>query len=95
MTASNMAFVFTPPSHRPWRFTELAQANIDEVGIDPDLDLTQLVAGDFTNEQLLTSCLRGADSDRVEGWFDYVQEVASVAQDVISAGVIEAAKVGV
>jgi len=64
----------------PDRFTAAAQANIEETGADVAADIAALVAGTQTSEDLLAHCLDGADTDREQGWRDYVEAVALAAE---------------
>jgi hypothetical protein len=61
---------------RTLRFSQAAQANIDETGAFPLDDLAQLRSGAQTAASLLEFCLDGADEDRAEGWREYVAALA-------------------
>jgi hypothetical protein len=60
-------------------FTVAAQENIDSCKalvpslVDDDVDAIR--DGTATPEQFLTYCLDGEDSDRRQGWLDYVNEI--------------------
>lgn len=54
------------------KFTNEAKLNIQETGIAWAIDLVRLTELGWTIEEMLASCLEGADPDRVQGWHDYV-----------------------
>lgn len=59
--------------------TRAAAVNVEETGIDPSDDVQRLRAGEVTPEVLMAECLDGADDDRVDGWREYVDNVADAA----------------
>ena len=54
------------------RFTNEANANIDEMCTDYKYDLERITELGWTPEEILAECIEGADEDRVQGWHDYV-----------------------
>ena len=54
------------------KFSQAAQQNIEETGIDPQDDLRRLRAKEITSAELIAECLAGADDDREDGWRAYV-----------------------
>lgn len=66
----------------PVQLTAAAQANVDETSVTPLDDVYDLRMKHSTHEarqKLLALCLDGADEDRVEGWHEYVAEIARLA----------------
>ncbi len=58
------------------KFTPAALKNISETSADVESDIAAL----RTRERLLAYGFDGAEPDRVEGWRDYVSEVARLAE---------------
>lgn len=61
-------------------FTSAAQANMSETGVtqaEVERDLSRVRRGEA--EQVLAYCLDGADSDRVQGWREYVAALEAAA----------------
>lgn len=56
-----------------------AAQNVEETGCSPREDIAALQAGTLTRETLLAHCLDGADDNRVQGWRDYVEDIAIAA----------------
>ncbi len=56
-------------------FSTAAQLAIEESGIDVDDDAESIRNGSTTPQQLLAFCLDGVDTDRYQGWVDYVNEL--------------------
>jgi len=67
------------------KFTFAALENIEELGFDPMDDVERLRRGDIDEDDLLEELLFGADTNRVEGWYDYVNAVATFAGRPVSA----------
>lgn len=60
------------------RLSDAAQANVDETGTDPSVDVARVQNG-LTREALLLECIDGADDDRLLGWSEYVEAVVAAA----------------
>ena len=58
------------------RFSRAALVNIEETSADWRRDLSDIVSGETTAGELLAQCLDGADSDRAQGWHDYVDALS-------------------
>jgi hypothetical protein len=67
-------------ARRGLEFSTAALENLEETGVEWELDLQALQRGTFTVAELLERCLDGADEDRVQGWRDYV-DVLEAALD--------------
>ena len=67
------------------KFSDAAQANIDETGCDPMVDIAALRSGEHTPESLLAQCLDGAEEDRAQGWREYVDAIEMAAEENGSA----------
>lgn len=65
---------------RMLKFTQAAQQNIDETGINPENDIAGIRSGVLTYNLLLVHCLNGASDDRVQGWKEYVETVCEIAE---------------
>lgn len=65
---------------RYFNFTSDALLNIEETDADVLGDLAKVRDGSLSLENLLLACLDGADDDRVQGWRDYVVEIARVSE---------------
>lgn len=63
-----------------------AAQNIEETGTVIADDVAALRSGAHTPETLLAHCLDGSDSDREQGWRDYVSAVAAAAAELPSVG---------
>jgi len=64
-------------------FTRAALLCLDETGADWRIDLASLRAGEHTEETLLLACLLdGADSDREQGWREYVDTLVALALEL-------------
>jgi hypothetical protein len=61
------------------KLTPAAQKNVDETGIDPQADITLLRRAGITKDELLKRCLNGADPDRIDGWYEYVETLARIS----------------
>jgi hypothetical protein len=67
---------------RSYSLTTAAVECLEEVGLtDSEVDADfQAVVGD--GSALLTSCLEGADEDRVQGWTEYVASLVAASQRI-------------
>jgi len=61
-----------------------AARNVAETGTDPARDIVRIADG-LHPALLEAECLDGADGDRVEGWREYVYDVAEAAKDLCEA----------
>lgn len=57
-----------------------AAENVEQVGIDPAIDVALLRNGVETREALLARCLEGVEEEKVaDDWRDYVEWIAVAA----------------
>lgn len=68
---------------KPITFTEAAQACLDELDVNHEDDLRGLRSGRYTRDTLLGECLSGADSDREQGWREYVDTLCEALPAVL------------
>lgn len=58
--------------------TAAAAENVAECAVNVAGDVASLLRGSTTPEALLAECLDGADSDREQGWREYVEAVGAL-----------------
>lgn len=63
------------------QMSRAAAGNVEETATDVAADLRLLRRGIKTSQALLEDCLDGADADREQGWYDYVEALTAVTEE--------------